>query len=643
MTSVPVDPLIGHTLDGRYVIRSRIARGGMAMVYLANDLRLERRVAIKVMHGHLVEDENFIRRFEQEARSAARLAHPGVVGVFDQGVDAGLPYLVMEYLPGITLRELLKQQRRLTEDQALEIGEAVLAGLAAAHDAGIVHRDLKPENVLLADDGRIKIGDFGLARAVSANTTTGQALLGTIAYLSPELVTRGVADARSDLYAFGIMMFEMLTGQQPFKGEQAMQIAYQHAHGEVPRPSSLVPEVDPELDELVRWMTARDPELRPRDGREALEHLRRLHGGTAAGATRVLPVTGVIGGAITPSTTVLGETDRLALAGGGEAAPEDSAPIAPRTAADRVGSAAVRRTRRGRWTATALFLLIAVAGGLGWWWGQGPGSQISIPQVAGLGLEEAQQALADHDLVADVFDCASLEVEAGLAVRTEPEAGSRVDRGSEIRLCRSTGPQLLPVPTLVGLSEAQAIRAIEEARFSFGEVAERRFDGGTEGTVILALDRGGEGLGGQYPEQGRIDLIVSAGSIPAVEGSSVEAATQTLAASGLTVDPALNAEANHEEIPEGKVIAVIPHTDPVRAGDAVGLQLSLGPQLFQVPNVSGMGLQEAMDALAAAGFDPSTAVPDALRPLARATSTSPAAGEWVRAGASIQVRATIAL
>lgn len=609
------------------------------MVYLANDLRLERRVAIKVMHGHLVEDESFIRRFEQEARSAARLAHPGVVGVFDQGIDAGLPYLVMEYLPGITLRELLKQQRRLTQEQTLEIGEAVLAGLAAAHDAGIVHRDLKPENVLLADDGRIKIGDFGLARAVSANTTTGQALLGTIAYLSPELVTRGVADARSDLYAFGIMLFEMITGQQPFKGEQAMQIAYQHAHGEVPHPSTLVPEVDPELDELVRWLTARDPENRPRDGREALEHLRRLHGGS--GATRVLPVTGIIAESVTPSTTVLSEVDRHALASSEGSTAE--APEAPRTAADRVRAAARRRTTRGRWTAGLVILLLAAAGGTGWWWGQGPGSQITIPEVAGLSLDDATAALNEQDLLVDLFECSSLDIAEGLAVRTEPAAGSNADRGSTVRLCRSTGPELLPVPTLVGLVESQAVDAIQDAGFSFGEVRERRFDGGASGTVILAIDETGEGLGEQYPEQGRIDLIVSAGAIPLVDGSSPEAATQTLAAVGLTVDPALNTEAHHDDIPEGKVLAVITHTDPVRAGDTVGLQLSLGPQLFEVPNISGMGLQEAMDTLSAAGFEPTTAVPDALRPLARATSTSPAAGERLRAGTSIQVRATIAL
>ncbi|MET0783088.1 MAG: protein kinase, partial [Leifsonia flava] len=273
MTATPTDPMLGRLIDGRYQVRSRIARGGMATVYLATDLRLERRVAIKIMHGHLADDNTFKSRFVQEARSAARLAHPNVVNVFDQGQDSDMAYLVMEYLPGITLRDLLKDYKRLTPEQTVDILDAVLAGLAAAHKAGIVHRDLKPENVLLADDGRIKIGDFGLARAATANTATGAALLGTVAYLSPELVTRGVADTRSDIYAVGIMMYEMLTGEQPFRGEQPMQIAYQHANDSVPVPSVRNPKVPAELDELVLWATAREPNDRPRDARVMLDQL----------------------------------------------------------------------------------------------------------------------------------------------------------------------------------------------------------------------------------------------------------------------------------------------------------------------------------------------------------------------------------
>ena len=262
MSTSTTDYLIGRLIDGWYQVRSRIARGGMATVYLATDQRLDRLVAVKIMHGHLADDSQFKERFIQEARSAARLAHPNVVNVFDQGQDADSAYLVMEYLPGITLRELLQEYGALTSEQTMDIAQAVLAGLAAAHKAGIVHRDLKPENVLLADDGRIKIGDFGLARAASANTATGKALLGTIAYLSPELVTRGIADTRSDIYAVGIMMFEMLTGEQPYKGEQPMQIAYQHANDTVPAPSSFNARVPAEWDEIVLWATSRDPQDR---------------------------------------------------------------------------------------------------------------------------------------------------------------------------------------------------------------------------------------------------------------------------------------------------------------------------------------------------------------------------------------------
>ncbi|MGK0716040.1 Stk1 family PASTA domain-containing Ser/Thr kinase [Leucobacter sp. W1153] len=641
MNSVPTDPLIGHTLDERYVIRSRIARGGMAMVYLGNDLRLERRVAIKIMHPHLAEDESFTRRFEQEARSAAGLGHPNVVNVFDQGVDRGVPYLVMEYLPGITLRELLKQQKRLTIDQAIEIGEAVLAGLAAAHAAGIVHRDLKPENVLLADDGRIKIGDFGLARAVSANTTTGQALLGTIAYLSPELVTRGVADARSDLYAFGIVMFEMLTGQQPYQGEQPMQIAYQHAHSEVPAPSTLAPEIGEEIDDLVRWCCQREPDSRPRDASEALEQFRRVWEGGTPNTTRVLPTAGFSGITITPSTAVLTDLEQRNLL-----AANPAAPIAgERSPSDadsvfRARAAGVRRTRRGRWVALLVVMLLALAGIAGWWWGQGPGSQVAIPEVAGSDLAAAQLALEELSLVVSIIDCSRLEVEPGLAAGTEPAADTRVDRGSAVQLCRSTGPQSLAVPTLVGLPTDDAIAAIEAAGFTFGEVLEQRFDGGGANTVIAALGESGEGLGQTYPERSRVDLIVSAGAIPEVRGMDPDAVATMLQAVGLTLDPSLNTEEYNDEIPEGRAIGVLVFTDPVRVGDSVGVSLSRGPQLFAVPDVSGMNVNEAAEALRAAGFSVSTGiVPEGpAGTLFEVKSTSPAAGEMRRAGTEIALR-----
>lgn len=640
---MPSDPLIGQTLDERYVIRSRIARGGMAMVYLANDLRLERRVAVKVMHEHLAEDENFTRRFEQEARSAARLSHPNLVNVFDQGHDLGRTYLVMEYLPSITLRDLLKQQKQLTIEQTLEVGEAVLAGLSAAHQAGIVHRDLKPENVMLADDGRIKLGDFGLARAVSANTTTGQALLGTIAYLSPELVTRGVADARSDLYAFGVMLYEMLTGAQPFTGEQPMQIAYQHAHSEVPVPSLKNGDTPPELDELVRWTTQREPDHRPRDAGEALEYLSALRRGAPVQATKVLAPLDATS-ILTPSTTVLDEAQQDLLAAGMDPVSDKQRDGDDHTSTLTAAAAAAhRRSVRGRIIALVVAVLILLAGGIGWWFGQGPGSQATVPDLVGSSVDEAQATLTEHSLEARVSDCSSLEIPVGKVASTKPAAGTRLDRGTTVDLCQSTGPALIPVPTMVGLSVNEAKAAVTGSGFTFGEITEKRFSDSDADVVLAALGSDGEPLGEAYPEQGKVDFVVSAGSIPDVAGMKVKQATDALAKSELSVDPALGSEAHSDDVPEGTVISLVLNTDPVRPGDAVGLQVSLGPELFEVPDVAGMGLQEAMDALTNAGFAPTTLVPDALRSLATATETNPAAGERVPAGSEISVKSTLRL
>lgn len=640
---MPSDPLIGKTLDERYVIRSRIARGGMAMVYLANDLRLERRVAVKVMHEHLAEDENFTRRFEQEARSAARLSHANLVNVFDQGQDLGRTYLVMEYLPSITLRDLLKQQKRLTIEQTLEVSEAVLSGLSAAHQAGIVHRDLKPENVMLADDGRIKLGDFGLARAVSANTTTGQALLGTIAYLSPELVTRGVADARSDLYAFGVMLYEMLTGSQPFTGEQPMQIAYQHAHSEVPLPSLKNPETPAELDELVRWTTQREPDHRPRDAGEALEYLSALRRGTPVQATRVLPSLNETT-VLSPSTTVLDEALQEPLIAGTDAAPSATEhSTTSHSALTEVAESAQRRSIRGRVIALVTVVLIVFAGWIGWWFGQGPGSQVAVPALVGNTLAEAKSALTELSLESTTAECSSVDVQVGSVVSTEPAAGTRIDRGSTVQLCGSTGPEMKSVPTIVGLSVEAAETTIKDAGFTFGKVIEKRFSDSEANMVLAALGENGEALGETYPEQGRVDLIVSAGSVPDVTGMKVKQATDALAKSDLNVDPALNSEVYSDEVPEGAVIALTLNTDPIRPGDAVGLQVSLGPELFEVPDVSGMKLQEALDTLTAAGFTPTTLVPEALRVIATATETNPAAGKMLPAGSDISVKSTLKL
>lgn len=338
--STPRDPLNGTLLDDRYVIERRLARGGMSTVYVATDSKLLRQVAIKVLYPHLAEDPSFVRRFESEAITAARLSHPHVVSVFDQGVDGETAYLVLEYVPGATLRDVLRTQGAMSPRAALQVTDAVLSGLAAAHEAGLVHRDVKPENVLLAPDGRIKVADFGLARAATAHTATG-ALIGTVAYVSPELVTGRPADSRSDLYAVGVLLYEMLTGTQPFTAETAWQVAMAHVNSEVPSPSDLVEDLSPELDDLVRWSTEQDPEDRPNDAAAMLSELRHIRSQLTAEQLDLGEHPTPIGALLTSTLAVMGrdaarslrssaarDSDAGTAAGAGAAASAASAALA---------------------------------------------------------------------------------------------------------------------------------------------------------------------------------------------------------------------------------------------------------------------------------------------------------------------------
>ncbi|WP_423923974.1 Stk1 family PASTA domain-containing Ser/Thr kinase [Frigoribacterium sp. 2-23] len=649
MSTNQTDPMIGRLIDGRYQVRSRIARGGMATVYLATDLRLERRVAIKIMHGHLADDAQFKERFIQEARSAARLAHPNVVNVFDQGQDDESAYLVMEYLPGITLRELLQDHKVLTSDQAMDILEAVLSGLAAAHRAGIVHRDLKPENVLLADDGRIKIGDFGLARAATANTATGAALLGTIAYLSPELVTRGIADTRSDIYALGIMLYEMLTGEQPYKGEQPMQIAYQHANDTVPTPSTANPRVPAELDELVLWATARDPDQRPRDARALLDQVVDVQraladpSGPPANKTMVLPAAT----AVTAATSVL---PRGGTTGETQVVPKARHRTGPITAspADALSSAATRRRRRGFVWFAVIVVLALVVGGVGFWFGSGPGAQAAVPDVSGQSVEQASTGLTDAGfaVAGTNRDATSPTVPSGQVIGTDPDASSRVQKGTEITLIVSQGPKMLDLPAVVGQSQDQAASAL--AAFSLADPMSR-FDDQAAGTVLAIAGVDGTGaavdLNGvaQYGEQQPITLTVSLGPVPDVAGKSVGDAQAALAAVELTGTPSTSEYS--DTVGEGLVIRSEQTTDgPLTKGSTLNLVTSKGPPPVAVPDVTGKSLNAATAQLQRLGlkasYDDCTNVLCAVldwKNSLTVSSTNPGAGETVAKGTTIRL------
>lgn len=624
--------MIGRLIDGRYQVRSRIARGGMATVYLATDLRLERRVAIKIMHGHLADDNTFKTRFVQEARSAARLAHPNVVNVFDQGQDADMAYLVMEYLPGITLRELLKDYRRLTPEQTVDIMDAVLSGLAAAHKAGIVHRDLKPENVLLADDGRIKLGDFGLARAATANTGTGQALLGTIAYLSPELVTRGLADARSDIYAVGIMMYEMLTGEQPYVGEAPMAIAYQHANDTVPTPSSKHPGVPAELDELVLWSTAREPDERPRDAREMLDRLREVEPSIRAShmplttqATTVLPDSAMPIGAATAETRVLGGA--LPSATTTLEASDDEATALTRSAE--------QRKRRGYWIFALVLLLTGLAAGTGWYFGAGPGALAPVPATATLTPDSATLVLEEAGFAVELGETNDPVVPKGQVSGTDPAEGQMARRGSVVTVLVSLGPSILPVPAVIGLPESDARAQL--TAFTVADDSAQQFSAdAAAGTVIAVLDAEGNPVGDTYAELAALTIVVSVGPVPPVDGLPVGEAQAALEAVQLTVE--FGEPAFHDEVPIDHVISSAYSNDPMRPGDTVVLTLSKGPDLVEVPNViTGQTIAQAREQLEALEFVVTSNVPAFLEGAVVASVQSPAPGEMLKRGSEVTV------
>ncbi|MFD5215226.1 Stk1 family PASTA domain-containing Ser/Thr kinase [Microbacterium sp. NPDC058345] len=638
-TNQQADPLIGRLVDGRYRVRARIARGGMATVYVATDMRLERRIALKVMHAHLSDDSAFQSRFIQEARAAARLADPHVVNVFDQGQDGELAYLVMEYLPGITLRELLREQKRLTVPQTITIMDAILSGLAAAHRAGIVHRDVKPENVLLAEDGRIKIGDFGLARATTANTATGAQLLGTIAYLAPELVTRGTADARSDIYALGIMLYEMLVGEQPYKGEQPMQIAFQHATEQVPRPSVRNPAVPEQLDELVLWATEKSPDERPTDAQVMLDRLRDIErelGVTPVATAAVARPGEHDSGAVTkilPGTPVLGEsTDEIA------APAADNATLLRRRTA--------KRRARGAFLLSLVLLLAVLAGGVGWWFGSGPGSLIAVPAVVGETYDDAAAALAAEGFVAKRAEQASTVVDAGLVISVKPGEGERIEPESAVTLVVSTGPALHTLEKLSGKSvdDVRGILAANNLRVD--EDAEEYFSDLDDGLVLnvrITPRAGGDAYGcadGCEVYEGDAAVIQrSLGAVPKVAGKSVDEAVRILEDARLTVSDNRPEEWS-DTVAKGTVIWQTTEREGGglwRPGDVVTIAVSKGPQLFEVPDVAGKTRDEAAQALRDAGFAPNFApfwngVPNALTEV---QSTDPENGAMRRKNTDI--------
>jgi serine/threonine-protein kinase len=528
----------------------------------------------------------------------------------------------MEFVPGITLRDAMNDFGLLDASRTLEIIEPLTAGLAAAHSAGILHRDLKPENIFLDDNGNVKLGDFGLARAITQHTETGS-VVGTVAYLSPELVTRGQADARSDIYSLGVMIFEMLTGRQPFEGEQAVQIAYQHANDRIPAPSSVKPGVPPLLDEIVLWATARNPKDRPANARELLPVIKRARSDLARGLTTNLED-------IAKTARANWDEDFVALDGATEVIDEQL--LGQLEYRSEIATRLTKANRRtGRLLVLFTFLAVFASAGSGWWFATGPGGAASVPELSGRSLEVAIAALEPIGLKVVEQQEHSLLVPIGFVTRTDPPAGSQVSKQSEITVFVSLGPKQVLVPEVpdADLSEAQALLTASELEPG---VVTSFFSTVAAGKVIaFSLASGTETNQGTV-----IDIQISLGELPDVRNNGAEQAKQELQALGVVVTESL---VFSDEVSKGLVVAMVPESDPLKEGGSVRLDVSKGPEFATLPNMVGETVAAAKRALEALGLAV-TVDTDQLTSsygVVKVARQSPAPGQKVRVGSTVTV------
>lgn len=587
------DPMVGRLLDGRYTVEAFIAHGGMASVYLANDTRLERRVAVKILHAHLADDPETLARFEREARAAARLSHPNVVAVYDQGVDGARPFLVMEYVPGANLRQVLRERGKLDVGEAVTVMDHVLAALGAAHNAGLVHRDIKPENVLMTSDGRVKVADFGLARAIAGSTvtTTGSVLLGTAAYLSPEQWELGTADARSDVYSAGVLFFELLTGSVPFVGESAYAVLHRHANEDVPAPSTRAADIPPQIDALVTWATARNPQERPEDATElhnSLVDVRDRLGLHAA--VPGLPVTATTR-LIEPLARDTSDLTQAMVAVG---------PAGPALATDVRHP---RRRRRAIVIAAILVVLAAIAAVLGWWFADGrythvPGvlgktKAAAVAQLKGAGLH--------YRFGTSIY---SSKYPSGEVAVESPSAGSRLIHGKTITLQMSKGGEPHVLPSTFRGQTPDAVKSVLSGwQITISNTVQAYSSTVDQGRVIGT----NPGLGKTVHGGDAIELRVSKGPAPVsvpddLVGQPQSAATAELDHLGLQVSPV---EKYNSSVAAGDVVAAHPGAGhQLHKGDTVTLVVSKGPKPKPVPNVVGENIQSAVSSIRRAGFSP---------------------------------------
>ncbi|MFA7323346.1 MAG: Stk1 family PASTA domain-containing Ser/Thr kinase [Candidatus Nanopelagicales bacterium] len=616
------DALVGQMVDGRYLVQARLARGGMATVYEALDVRLDRVVALKVMHRHLADDPDFVARFQREARAAARLSHPHVVGVFDQGAADGLVYLAMEYVPGRTLRDILREFGPLTPEQALVMLDPILEGLAAAHAAGFVHRDIKPENVLVSDDGRVKVADFGLARAVatSNSSATQGVLIGTVAYLSPEQVERGEADERSDIYAAGILLYEMVTGQVPHAGESPLSVAYQHVNQDVPTPSSIRPGIPADVDGLVLTATRRTASQRYQHTQDFLADVRRVRA--------VLPSPRPFSD--TRTTLIVDASTNARLAAGGQKPPVANASAADGDYPRQRPSVSRRMIIVG---IAVLATVLAVLGGF--WVSNALGHKIPTPNIIGQSVDAARATLATSGLTLEIgTEAFSETAPTSTVIATDPEPGADIRESSSVNATVSKGPERFTIPDVSGKSVEAATAALGSLPVVVGSQTQVFSNSAPAGTVAATEPAAGASV----KRNTVVDLQISKGpqpvAVPSVVGRKLVGATAALKALGLTVNAT---KVYSESVAKGRVMSIKPSAGTtVNSGTGVDLTVSDGPPPVIVPKLIDLRRNDAIAALKKVGLR-ARVVSGQATPLNRVYSQNPAAGTQIPKGSTVTI------
>ena len=644
------DPLIGRLIDQRYRVTRRLARGGMATVYVAQDERLERPVALKVMHPHLAESDAFVERFHREARAAARIVHPGVVSVFDQGVVSGQGFLVMELIDGTNLRALLNAQGAFTIPQALRYTTDILEALRAAHRMGVIHRDIKPENILVPTDGPAKVADFGLARAVSEGSTSATGnMLGTVAYIAPEIALTTEANARSDLYSVGIMLYEMLTGAVPWADESPLQIASHHVSEDVPSPSATLPWIPREIDDLIAALTAHNPANRCADASDALDLVARAaasipsdianrraevaHEDSRSGSETTALNTEVMPTQLTQAMPAPAITTATALPA---ATAVTTVHTSTSTETPSAGELPAKMSTRAILLAVIAFLLIVAAsfGGSWWWTEYGPGSYLTMPTTTGRDLADVQADLGAIGLASSVEEEFSDDVQSGIVTHSDPDGGSSVHKSTNVQLYVSKGIDMKDVPNVVGKGQDEASRTLADAGLALGAVTDAYSEEVPPGQVISQSVAAGTSLA----HDSTVDVVLSKGreprTVPTLTGKGASAAKSSIEALGLVASPT---EAYSDTVPEGQVISQQTREgSTVYRGDSVSYTVSKGPEMVTVPDVVGLQRQEAHDKLEGAGF---TVQEDLILGgfFNTVRSSDPAGGSKVKKGSTVTI------